>query len=500
MKRFIEGQARDQATLFPEYLEDFVADDNSVRVIDTYVESLDLGALGFAGVDPKETGRPSYHPGVHLKLFIYGYLNAIQSSRRLEREARRNVEVMWLLGRLVPDHKTIAEFRRTNGPAIRKVCAQFVELCRRIGLLTEASVAIDGSKFKAVNNRDRNFTQNKMKRRMTQIVESVARYIHQLESADRQEQTNAIVMRTKRLKEKIAKLKDEMDRLEGVNERRCAEPDKQISMTDPDARSMATSGRGSGVVGYNVQAAVDTEHHLIIAHDVVQTGNDRDQLARMSKLAKATLEVDRLDVVADRGYYTSEEILACKQADIAVTLPKPQTSNNKKRGLFVKADFRYVADDNHYICPAGEQLPHRMTSQERGQTLHRYWTNACTRCAIKHQCTTGHERRITRWEHEQVLEEVQHRLDENPNAMRTRRETVEHPFGTIKARMGATHFLMKRLHNVKTEISLAVLAYNLTRIMNIIGTKPLIAAIRALLRLISPYYARTNVWIALKAS
>jgi transposase len=302
MKRFIEGQERDQATLFPEYLEDFVADDNPVRVIEAYVESLDLCALGFAGVDPKETGRPSYHPSVHLKLFIYGYLNAVQSSRRLERETRRNVEVMWLLGRLVPDHKTIAEFRRNNGPAIRSVCAQFVELCRRIGLLTEASVAIDGSKFKAVNNRDRNFTENKMKRRMTQIVESVARYIHQLESADRQEQTKAIVMRTKRLKEKIAKLKDEMDRLEGVNERRSVEPDKQISMTDPDARSMATSGRGSGVVGYNVQAAVDTEHHLIITHDVVQTGNDRDQLARMSKLAKATLEVDRLDVVADRGY------------------------------------------------------------------------------------------------------------------------------------------------------------------------------------------------------
>jgi transposase len=469
-------------------------------VIDAYVESLDLGTLGFAGVDPKETGRPSYHPAVHLKLFIYGYLNAVQSSRRLEREAGRNVEVMWLLNRLMPDHKTIAEFRRNNGPAIRKVCAQFVELCRRIGLLTAASVAIDGSKFKAVNNRDRNFTENKMKRRMTQIVESVARYIHQLESADRQEQTNAIAMRTKRLKEKIAKLKDEMDRLEGVNERRCAEPDKQVSMTDPDARSMATSGRGSGIVGYNVQAAVDTEHHLIVAHDVVQTGNDRDQLARMSKLAKATLELDRLDVVADRGYYTSQEILACKQANIAVTLPKPQTSGNKKQGRFVKADFRYAPDDDVYVCPAGERLPFRMMREERGLMIRRYWTAACQTCAIKDKCTKGKERRISRWEHEHVLEEVQCRLDMNPEAMRTRRETVEHPFGTIKARMGATHFLMKRLHNVKTEISLAVLAYNLTRVMNIVGIKPLIAAIRDFLRLISANYARTNVWTAPTAS
>ena len=446
MKRFIEGQARDQATLLPECLEDWADEDNSVRVIDAFVEALDLGKLGFAGVEPKVTGRPAYHPSVLLKLYIYGYLNAVQSSRRLEREdCARNVEVMWLLDRLVRDHQTIAEFRRNNGPAIRKVCAQFVELCRRLGLLSQASVAIDGSKFKAVNNRDRNFTQPKMKRRMTQIVESVARYIHQLESADRQEQTNAIVMRTKRLKEKIAKLKTEMDRLEGVNERRCDEPDKQISMTDPDARSMATSGRGSGVVGYNVQAAVDTEHHLIIAHDVVQTGNDRDQLARMSKLAKATLEVDRLDVVADRGYYTSEEILACKQDNIVVTLPKPQTSGNKKQGRFVKADFRYMPDDDVYVCPAGERLPFRMMREENGMMIRRYWTTVCQTCAIKDKCTKGKERRVSRWEHEQVLEEVQCRLDMNPKAMRTRRETVEHPFGTIKARMGATHFLMKRL-------------------------------------------------------
>jgi len=495
MKRFIEGQARDQVTLLPECLEDWADENNPVRVIDAFVESLELGPLGFSGVDPKATGRPAYHPAILLKLYIYGYLHAVQSSRRLEREARCNVEVMWLLGRLVPDHKTIAEFRRTNGPAVRKVCAQFVELCRRVGLLTHASVAIDGSKFKAVNNRDRNFTEAKMKRRMVQIVDSVARYIHQLESADRQEQTKAIVMRTKRLKEKIAKLKTEMDRLEGVNERRDAEPDKQISMTDPDARSMATSGRGSGVVGYNVQAAVDTEYHLIIAHDVVQTGNDRDQLARMSKLAKETLRTDKLKVVADRGYFSSTEILDCVEADVTVTLPKPQTSGGRSQGRFVKADFRYVASDDHYICPAGEALPRRMKTIEKGLTLHRYWTNACAGCCMKAKCTTGKERRVTRWEHEHVLDEVQRRLDENPDAMRLRRETVEHPFGTIKARLGATHFLMKRLHNVKTEMALAVLAYNLTRVINIIGIKPLIAAIREFVCLISPNRSRMSLWI-----
>ncbi len=479
MKRFVEGVARSQATLFPECLEDWIGEDNPVRVIDVFVDGLDLAELGFDRVQPQATGRPAYHPSVLLKLYIYGYLNRVQSSRRLEREAGRNVEVMWLTGRLVPDHKTIADFRKDSGPAIRRVCAQFVTLCRRLGLLAKASVAIDGSKFKAVNNRDRNFTAAKMKRRMAQIEESVARYLRQLDSADRQEPSPALAMRTKRLEEKIAKLKDEMQRLEALEARRKESPDQQISLTDPDSRSMATSGRGSGVVGYNVQAAVDTEHHLIAVHAVSNVGNDRSQLSPMGKETKAALEVDELEAVADRGYFSSEEILTCEQAGITVTLPMPQTSGNKAKGRFVKADFRYVAEDDLYICPAGEKLIYRFTREENGLALRRYWTNACQTCAIRHRCTTGKERRISRWEHEDVLEAVQRRLDENPQAMRQRRETVEHPFGTIKARMGATHFLMKRLKNVRTEMALHVLAYNLTRVMNIIGIRPLMAAMKA---------------------
>ncbi len=479
MKRFVEGVARSQATLFPECLEDWIGEDNPVRVIDVFVDGLDLAELGFDRVQPQATGRPAYHPSVLLKLYIYGYLNRVQSSRRLEREAGRNVEVMWLTGRLVPDHKTIADFRKDSGPAIRRVCAQFVTLCRRLGLLAKASVAVDGSKFRAVNNRDRNFTAAKMKRRMVQIEESVARYLRQLDSADRQESSPALAMRTQRLEEKIAKLKDEMQRLEALEARRKASPDQQISLTDPDARSMATSGRGSGLVGYNVQVAVDTEHHLIAAHAVTNVGNDRSQLSPMGKETKAALEVEELEAVADRGYFSSEEILACEQAGITVTLPKPQTSGNKAKGRFVKADFRYVAEDDLYICPAGEKLIYRFTREENGLALRRYWTNACQSCAIKHRCTTGKERRIRRWEHEDVLEAVQRRLDENPQAMRQRRETVEHPFGTIKARMGATHFLMKGLKNVRTEMALHVLAYNLTRVMNILGIGPLMAAMRA---------------------
>jgi transposase len=479
MKRFVEGLDRGQSTLFPECLEDWIGEDNPVRVIDVFVDQLDLGELGFSGVDPERTGRPSYHPSALLKLYIYGYLNRVQSSRRLERDAGRNVEVMWLTGRLVPDHKTIADFRKDNGRAIRKVCARFVELCREMGLLTRASVAIDGSKFKAVNNRDRNFTRAKVERRRAQLEESVARYLGQLDTADRHEPSETLALKTTRLKEKLAKLESEMQRLAEIEKQMLTSPDQQISLTDPDSRSMATSGRGSGVVGYNVQVAVDTKHHLIVTHEVTNVGTDRSQLANVAKETKTTLEATSLDVVADRGYFSSAQILACEEAGITVTLPKPMTSNSKTEGRFGKQDFRYVVEEDVYICPAGERLAYSFTTEENGLILRRYSTNACQRCAIKQSCTTGKERRITRWEHEHLLEAVQRRLDEHPEKMRQRRETVEHPFGTIKARMGATHFLMKTLPRVAAEMALHVLAYNLTRVMNIMGIQPLMAAMRA---------------------
>ena len=479
MKRFIDGVDRSQSTLFPECLEDYIAEDNPVRVIDVFVDELDLGGLGFGRVEPRATGRPGYQPSVLLKLYIYGYLNRVQLSRRLVREAGRNVEVMWLTGRLAPDHKTIADFRKDNGAAIRKVCARFVALCRQLELFADASVAIDGAKFKAVNTRDRNFTRAKMKRRLEQIEESVERYLHQLDSADRQEPSLARTTKTVRLKDKIATLKEEMRRLENLEARMLATPDQQISLTDPDARSMATSGRGSGMVGYNVQAAVDTKHHLIVAHEVTNVGTDHSQLFSMARQTKGVLKADTLDVVADRGYFNSEEILACEEAGITVTLPKPLTSGSTAKGRFGKQDFVYVAADDVYLCPAGERLAYRYTNEERGLTLRRYWTTACQACAIKDQCTTGKERRIARWEHEHVIEAVERRLDERPEKMRQRRETVEHPFGTIKAWMGATHFQMKTLKRVGTEMALHVLAYNLKRAMNIMGSGPLIAAIRA---------------------
>jgi len=477
MGRFISGADRTQTTLFPPCVEDWIDEENSVRVVDAFVDALDLAELGFAGVEPAATGRPSYHPSVLLKLYIYGYLNRIQSSRRLEREADRNVELMWLVGRLVPDHKTIADFRRDNGAAIKQVCSRFVLLCREMGLLAGRSVAIDGSKFKAVNNRDRNFTKAKLERRRQQIEESVARYLSQLDTADRQDPTDIMAAKSERLKEKIARLEEEMKRLDGLEAQMLSSPDQQVSLTDPDARSMSSSGRGTGVVGYNVQVAVDTDHHLIVTHEVTNVGTDRAQLSGMAIKAKEVLGAEKLDVVSDRGYFSSEQILVSEQAGITVTLPKPLTSQAKFAGRFGKQDFVYIPDQNTYRCPAGETLTYRYTNVEAGLTVSRYWTSNCPKCPIKARCTPAPERRVTRWEHEHILEAMQHRLDANPNAMRVRRQTVEHPFGTLKARMGATHFLMKTKPRVSTEMALHVLAYNLTRVLNIVGVRKMLAAI-----------------------
>jgi transposase len=475
MKRFVKGEDRTQVSLLPECLDDYVEGENPVRVIDVFVDELDLGELGFAGIDPLATGRPSYHPAVLLKIYIYGYLNRIQSSRRLEREAQRNVELMWLTGRLRPDFKTIANFRKDNGRAIRNVCRQFVVLCQKLDLFAQAVVAIDGSKFKAVNNRDRNFTNAKLKRRLEQIEESIARYLSQLDTADRHEGAVAQA-KAGRLKDKIALLKNQMQELKAMEVRLRDAPDQQISLTDPDARSMATSGRGTGIVGYNVQTAVDAKNHLIVTHEVTNVGNDRGQLAMMAEQARAATGIKELTVVADRGYFSGDEILACDQAGITPFVPKPLNSNSKAEGRFGKPDFIYIASDDEYRCPAGQRLIKRFTTVEAGMMLNIYWSSACPRCPIKAQCTTGSERRVRRWVHEAVIDAMQERLDRDPEKMRVRRQTVEHPFGTIKFWMGATHFLTKTLERVRTEMSLHVLAYNLKRVIQLLGVGGLIAA------------------------
>jgi transposase len=478
MKRFVEGQDRSQLILLPECLDDYVGEENPVRVVDAFIDELDLAVLGFAGVIPEATGRPSYHPVTLLKIYLYGYLNRVQSSRRLERETQRNIELMWLTGRLMPDFKTIADFRRDNGAAIRAVCSQFVALCRRLNLFTQAVVAIDGSKFKAVNNRDKNFTVAKVGKRMEQVDASIARYLAALDRADRDESDVAEV-KSARLKEKIAGLRRQMQCLKETEATVQDAPDQQVSLTDPDARSMATSGRGTGVVGYNVQIAVDAEHHLIVAHEVINQGHDRRQLAPMALKAQEATDCEQVTALADRGYFSGDQVLSCEGTGVSPIVPKTLTSSGTKRGFFPRQDFLYDAEHDHYTCPAGAKLTKVHRRADHTEDFDRYrHLSACFTCPLRPQCTPTKLRLIKRWENEAVLDKMQTRLDRMPDAMGVRRQTVEHPFGTLKAWMGATHFLTRTLDKVRTEMSLHVLAYNLKRMIRIFGVGPLMAAIR----------------------
>jgi transposase len=476
MSRFIEGSDRRQRLLLPDCIDDYVTKDSPVRVVDMFVDELDLDELGFEGA--AVTGRPGYHPATMLKLYIYGYLNQVQSSRRLEREAGRNVECMWLTGKLAPDFKTIADFRRDHGPAIQAACRRFVFVCRNLGLIAGGTVAVDGSRMRAVNARDRNFTPVTIRRRMEQVDASIQRYLGMLDTADRQE-GEAAGLRTVRLTTRLDALRRQMRELEAMEEAVMASPDRQISLTDPDARAMASAGTGTGLVGYNLQAAVDTGSHIVVAHEVINLGHDRTSLASMGEQAREATGAETLAMLADRGYFSGPEVLACEEAGMVPICPKPLTSGAKADGRFGKQDFVYQPDTDTYRCPAGETLTRRFSSLDHGMTLHGYATPACrSRCAIKANCTASTERRIKRWEHEDVIEAMQARLDRWPNAMRVRRRTVEHVFGTLKDWMGRSHFKMRGLRNVATEASLHILAYNIKRAIALLRVPGLIAAMQ----------------------
>jgi len=476
MKRFIEGENRYQSTLFPERLDDYIAEDNAVRVVDAFVEKLDLLSLGFEGVQPSDTGRPGYHPAVLLKLYIYGYLNSIQSSRRLEREAQRNVELIWLTGRLMPVFKTIAGFRKDNRQAIRKVCLSFVEMCRELELFSAKLVAIDGSKFKAVNSRDKNFTWKSVRRRIKKTQANIDRYLAKLDAVD-EEEPELREVTADELQQKIASMEAKMEELKAREIEVESHPDKQVSVTDEDARSMMKPGGGS-VVGYNVQTAVDEKHHMIVSHEVTNATTDHQQLDKMAKQAKKVLRTKTLKVVADAGYYEGKAIAECYDEDITALVPKTDTSPAKSEGRYSKADFRYDAMRNEYVCPAGERLSKRGESREKGKTLWVYRTGRCRSCALKANCTTGAGRKIKRWEKEDVLDKAAAALKQERDAMRQRKALVEHPFGTLKQAMGATHFLTKRLPSVKAEMSLHILAYNMKRAINVLGTEKIINALQ----------------------
>ena len=471
----ISGNDRSQLLLLPESVDDYVGPDNPVRFIEAFVDSLDMEACGFARVRGKATGRPGYNPADLLKLYIYGYLNRVRSSRRLEIETRRNIEVIWLMRRLSPDFKTIADFRRDNRAAFRQVFRAFVVLCRELDLYGREMVAVDGTRLKAVNSRDRNFTKAKLERSLRESEEKLDRYLKQLDIADKDDVGGADPSKAKGLQAKIAKVRERRVHLEACQSDLAKSVDDQISLTDPDSRAMHPSSRVS--VGYNVQLAVDTKHKLIAEQQVHSRVADQGLLAETANAARENLAVDEIEAVADRGYYSMEDIAACKAAAVIPHVCKPNNSIAARSGHFTKEMFRYDAVADVYICPGSQTLEPRYVDKTRGPTKIEYCNRpACRTCDLRSLCTNGSYRKITRAEDEALLEQMAERLRARPELLDIRRETVEHPFGTIKQWMGQGAFLMRRLENVRGEFSLTALAYNIRRAITLVGVSGLIAA------------------------
>jgi len=474
MSHHIQGQSRTQSIRFPEVLDDFVTEDNPVRVIDVFVNEINLNSLGFHRVQPKQTGRPGYHPATLLKLYIYGYLNRIQSSRRLEKETHRNIELMWLLERLQPDFKTIADFRKDNGKGIKNACRQFVELCRTLNMFSDAVFAIDGSKFKAVNNKAKNYTPSKVKFHIERVEKNIQQYLSKMNTQDNDEKSNS----NKVPASKLAWLKQRLVELKALEQEVNDHPDQQISQNDPDSRLMKTHHMERQVC-YNVQSAVDTKHHLIISHEVTNIP-DRNQLTRVASQVQRAIKKKTMTIIADKGYFSRIDIKATEDLGAEANVPQTDTSGSEKKGIFNKSLFKYDKDKDIYICPAGKELQNRMRVVEKGVEQDVYFNStACRDCSIRAKCTNSksYPRRMRRWVHEADIEAMQARLDANPDIPLIRKQTVEHPFGTIKMWMGATHFLTTRFKNVSTEMNLHVLAYNMKRMISIMGTQGLISAI-----------------------
>lgn len=474
---FVQGVHRDQVVMFPESLDEYIAVDNPVRFIDAFVDDLDLEALGFRRAVPKEKGRPPFNPGDLLKLYLYSYLNQTRSSRRIERESQRNVEVMWLVGKLTPDHKTIADFRRDNGKGIQAVFRQFTVMCRRLGLYGGQLVAVDGSKFKAVNSRNRNYTKSKLEKLNQRTEEKIQRYLEELDRADEQEQDNEKPT-AEELQEKIEWLKSRKKIYAELEEQMDQSGESQVSLTDPDARSMVLGANRGTEVAYNVQISVDAKHKLIVDHEVTNAGNDKNQLSRMGMRAKEALEVESLDVVADQGYYSSEEIKKCIKGDVVPYMRRPNSPN--KSGVFDKEEFRYDRENDCYWCPAGKALTLRYQTTYRGQKVRDYIAQDCNECDLKAKCTRRKGgRQIRRWVDEDLLVDMARRVRAEPDKVKQRKSIVEHPFGTIKRSMNQGYFLTRGLDSVRTETSLTMLAYNIMRAMKLKGVQELIVALQA---------------------
>jgi transposase len=500
----LQGTDRNAVLSLPPTLDQYIAPDNPARVIDAFVDQLDLQALGFKRATANRRGRPSYAPADLLKLYLYGYLNRIRSSRALERETRRNLEVMWLLKQLTPDFKTIADFRKDHHHLFQPVFREFMLLCKEWELLGGELIAVDGSKFKAVNNKARNFTRPTLQRLIGEIDTKVAAYLQQSEDSDQNESNEdegneydsdnldddgdneggAPVTapdppsdQEQKVSDKVKHLRRQQGRYRALLNALDASGQTQISLTDPDSRSMPKSAKVP--VGYNVQVAVDSKHRLIVAQQVTNVVTDQDQLSPIALAAQAMLGVERLELVADRGYYHGEQVKRCEDNGITCYIQKPLTSINTKQGRYGKEMFIYDSQKDCYVCPAGQELRFHCEGGELNRRFRCYWTTACRRCALRPQCTREPERRrITRWVHEHLLEAMQERVKAHPEKMQARKSIVEHPFGTLKHWWHQTAFLMRGLKKVRGEFSLSALAYNLRRVLNILGIKNLLQGLK----------------------
>ena len=473
------AQDRAQTQLLPETVEDYVPPEHPVRFLDAFVAQLDLHILGFAKAIPAHTGRPPYDPGDLLRLYLYGYGQRLRSSRALERESHRNLELRWLLRGQTPDHKTIADFRRDHRAGFKLVHRQFHLLCHELGLLGGELIAVDGTKLAAVNSRDRNFNEKKLTELLARADARLAEYTAALDAADAADAAApaAPALTRAQLEEKIAALRDKQDWHRELLERLQKEELNQLSTTDPDARKMPS--RQGSVIGYNAQSAVDAKHKLIVAATVTRDVTDLRQLARVAIAAKETLQVETLEVVADKGYYNQAEVSACAEEKITAYIAKPETSANAALGLYAKKDFRYDADKDVYHCPAGAELTHRFNTYEKGRALRYYRAGGGQECPLKEKCTRNQRARtITREEDEGLMEAMAARVQAQPEKLRRRKGLVEHPFGTIKRWFGYTYFLVKGLENVRGEWTLMTLAYNWKRVLNLVSVADLLVAVR----------------------
>lgn len=466
--RHLEGNPRNQTLLLPPSVEDYVPEDHPVRVIDAFVDSLDLCEMGFRKAQTARTGRRPYHPGDLLKLYIYAYLNQASSTRRLEKECHRNLEVLWLMKQLAPDFKTIADFRKDNGTAIKKVCRQFIVFCKQAGLVSGQLVAIDGSKFKAAASKDQAMTRKQLEKQLGKLDQKIERYLSRLAASEQEGEAD---LDKDKVAEALAYLESHKGELQQELKSLVDDGKTQTCRTEPDAKLMK-SGREGMVVGYNAQNAVDGQHQLIVHHELTQAGTDNQQLEPITRATQETLGDELETVVADAGYSNGEQVSRAQSSGLEVAVPANRAVNNQGTGeYFQKHDFTYLPDEDAYRCPAGKLLPHKtLNNRER---MHLYARSGCNQCPLQAKCTRADRRWVTRHFDEEALEKAKRAA--TPERMVRRMATVEPTFATLKRLLNKGRFTCWGLNSASSEYSLGVLSYNLMRAINVLGVKGMLA-------------------------